>query len=137
VSVDSVVQAGRAAAESRMTSRAKIRRKTGFTTQDEDTGLEVPVWDVVYTGLPFRLGGVPGGAASSRTIDLGGAQVQEANRVGHMPVTTDNLADGDFIEVTAGENTGRVLRIVEADWQDQSTARRVPVVAEIRPGEWT
>lgn len=121
-----------------MTSRVKVRRRTGFTTQDEDTGLEVPIWDVIYTDLPFRLGGAQTSLASthSHTLDLGGVNVQLASRMGHMPAATTNLADDDYIEVTGGENAGLCLSIVEATWQDQATARRVPVKEEIRPSEW-
>lgn len=129
----------RARAQSRMLSRVTVRRRTGYTTQDETSGLEVPVWEDVYTGLPFRLGGSQTSLASthSHTQDLAGADIQLAARTGHVPVTTTNLADDDYIEVTAGENAGLVVRIVEATWQDQATARRVPVIEAIRPTEWS
>lgn len=133
------IPAMRTRAESRMLSRVTVRRKTGYTAQDEGTGLEVPVWDKVYTALPFRLGGSVTATASrmsSRTREFGGVDVQLAARTGHMPAATDNLADGDYIEVTEGENAGTVLAIVEATWQDQATARRVPVIEAIRPTEW-
>jgi hypothetical protein len=123
-------------AESRMTSRATVRRKTGVTTQDEGTGEEVPVWAVVHADLSFRLGGSNQGNAGTRTVRIGDEEFQQAVRVGHFPANTTGLADSDLIEVTAGENAGRVLRIVEASWQDQATARRVPVVEVDRPGEW-
>lgn len=119
-----------------MTSQCKIRRATGHTTQDEDTLEEVPVWTVTHAQLPFRLGGSDRGASTTRTISIGDDEYQQAVRVGNLPASTDNLADGDLIEVTAGENAGRVLRIVEASWQDQATARRVPVVEVDRPEEW-
>lgn len=126
----------RAEAEARMTSRATVLRKTGETAQDESTGLEVPVWAAVYIDTPFRLGGSQQGGAGTRTITIGGVEIQVATRVGHFPANHDLLADGDLIEVTAGENAGAVLRIVEAAWQDQATARRVPVVTVDRPEEW-
>lgn len=121
-----------------MTSRVKVRRRTAFTTQDESTGLEVPVWDVTYPSLPFRLGGAQTSLVSthSHTVSLGGVDIQFAARLGHMPAGTDNLADDDLIEVISGENTGGVYRIVESAWQDQATARRVPVIEEVRPAEW-
>jgi hypothetical protein len=68
----------------------------------------------------------------SRTIDLGGVQVQVATRTAHFAHDTD-LRDGDLIEITAGELVGSVWRIVESDAADQQTARRVPVIATERP----
>lgn len=114
-----------------MTSRVTVRRRTGRTAQDEGTGEEVPVWDDVYTALPFRLVG-----GSTHTVTIGGVEFQEATGRGDMPADTDDLADGDLIEVTAGEWVGTVLRIVEAVKGDQRTARRVPVAETTRPEEW-
>lgn len=119
-----------------MTSTATIYRKTGQTEQDETTGLEVPVWTVVYTDLPFRLGGSDSGDSASRREDIGGVEVQTAVRIGHLPVAIDDLSDGDFIDVLTGENAGTAWRIVEAAFKDQATARRVPLLAEDRPEEW-
>lgn len=118
-----------------MTSRCTIRRKTGLTTQDEDTGREVPVWESTYTDLPIRVGGSRN-ASTSRREDIAGVEVQQALRIAHLPAATANLADGDMVDVTSGELAGVVLRIVEADWQEQATARRVPVEAADRPEEW-
>lgn len=126
----------RAEAEARMVSTVTVRRQTGRSAQNETTGKEAPVWDDVHTAIPFRLGGSNAGSAGSRTIHVGDGDVEVAVRVGHFPATTTDLADGDLIDITAGENAGLVLRIVEADWQDQATARRVPVVSVQRPGEW-
>lgn len=126
----------RAQAEGRMVSRVTIRRKTERFEQNEWTGVEEPVWDEVYVDHPFRLGGTDRGGSGTRTLTLGGVELQVAIRTGHLPATTSDLADDDFIEVTVGENAGDVFRIVEADWQDQSTARRVPLISEDRPTEW-
>lgn len=120
-----------------MTSRCKVRRATGRTTQDEGTGEEVPVWDLLYSNLPFRMSGVPSAATPTRLISIGGAEFQQALRTAHVPADVTDLADGDLIEVTSGDNAGRVLRIVEATWQDQATARRMPVVEVDRPAEWS
>lgn len=126
----------RAEAEARMTSRVTVRRKTGQWTQDEDTGEELQQWRVVYANLPFRLGGSGRSGGSSRTVRVGEEEYEQAFRTGSFPASTNDLADGDYIEVTAGENAGAVLTIVEAEWQDQATARRVPVVEASRPEEW-
>jgi hypothetical protein len=127
----SVLARGRAAAEARMTSRCTIRRKAGETPEGET------VWADVHTALPFRLAGIIRGAAQSRRIETAGVDFEIAMRTAHFPVSTDDLRDNDLIEVTSGDNAGMVLRIVEADFQDQSTARRVPVVATSRPEEWS
>lgn len=125
----------RAEAEARMTSRVTVMRSTGGTTTGSD-GFQVPEWATVATDLPFRLGGSPQGSSGYRTLTVGSAEVQVPVRIGHFPASTTGLADNDLILVTAGENAGIVLRIVEADWQDQATARRVPVVGTERPEEW-
>ena len=119
-----------------MQSTATIRRKTGRTTQNETNGRIVPVWDVIHADLPFRLGGSDSGDSASRREDVGGVKVQTAVRIGHLPVTADALQDGDYIDVTEGENAGTAWRIVEAAFKDQATARRVPLLAETRPEEW-
>lgn len=124
----------RGRAESRMLSRATVRRESGTTTNPD--GFEVPGWLDVYTDLPFRLGGADQGGAGTRTVTVGGTEVQVAVRTGSFPASTTNLRDGDLIEVTAGENAGTVWQIVEADFQDQATARRVPIVNTARPAEW-
>lgn len=126
----------RGLAESRMTSRVTIRRSTGRIVQDEISGLESPEWAVVYTDLPFRLGGASAGQGQSRTVNIGGVEVQLDLRTGHMPASSADLRDADLIDITDGENAGGVYRIVEAAWQDQATARRVPIVAAERPVEW-
>lgn len=126
----------RSEAEARMTSRVTIRRKTGAWTQDEDTGEEIPTWADVYTELPFRLAGAYHGDAVTRRVTIGDQEFQQAVRTGHMPADTDDLQDGDLIDITSGENADRALQIVEATWQDQATARRVPVIEVDRPEEW-
>lgn len=119
-----------------MASTVAVMRKTGEFVIDPTTELEVPEWAAVIPESPFRLGGADQGGSGTRTLDVAGVEVQVAVRVGSFPAVEDRLADGDFIDISAGENAGMVLRIVEAAWQDQTTARRVPVVSEARPTEW-
>lgn len=136
MSVDYALTAGRSAAESRMTSRVTIRRKTGATAQDETSGEEVPIWDDVHTDLPFRSDGGSSSDGGSRTVTIGGVTFEDATGVGHVPATTDDIEDGDLIDVTSGEWAGDVFRIVAAIRYDQKTARRLPIVEEPRPAEW-
>lgn len=134
MSITSALAAGRRAAESRMTSTAVVRRPGGTTT--DENGFEVDGWTDVYSG-PFRLGGSTSGPAPVRRVSVGEVELQLAARIAHFPASTTGLKDGDLIEVTGGENAGAVLRIVEASWQDQATALRVPVVEAQRPGGWS
>lgn len=136
MSVQSAVRAGRRAAEARMTSTATIRRKTGNLIQNEDNGLEVPEWETLHTAIPFRLGGSDSGDSASRRQEVGGVEIQTAVRIGHLPAAIDDLSDGDFIDILTGENAGRAFRIVEVEFKDQATARRVPLLAQDRPEEW-
>lgn len=125
-------------AESRMTATATIRRKVpGPTVQDETTGREIPEWEPVAEDVPFRLGG-----GGERRVTIGGVELTLAARIGHMPAKDADdpdrieLRDGDFVEVTSGENEGTVWSVVEADRADQQTAYRAPLIATQRPEEW-
>lgn len=118
-----------------MTSRCTIRRKTGTTTGPD--GFTIGVWTTTYTALPLRLVNDGTGSGQSRRVETAGVQFELAVRTANLPASTTNLKDGDLIEVTSGDNAGMVLRVVEADWADQTTARRVPVVATQRPSEWS
>lgn len=118
-----------------MTSRVTVRRQSGTAT-DPETGLEGPGWVSVYADLPFRLGGSSSGDGGTRRVTIGGVEYQQATAVGHMPADTTDLRDGDLLEITSGEWSGSVFRIIEAVKGDQKTARRVPIVEVSRPGEW-
>lgn len=117
-----------------MLSRGTIKRRGG-TTKDAD-GFDVPAWTTVYTDLPIRVGGADRGGSTSRSVSVGGVDLQLAVRVASVPHDTTGLRDGDVIEVTSGEFTG-FLRVVEASWQDQATARRLPVVETQEPEGWS
>lgn len=118
-----------------MTSTALVKRPSGGSTTNAE-GFQVAGWTTVYTGLPMRLGGSDRGGAGSRSVVVGDVELALAVRVASFPYDTANLRDGDVVEVTAGENAGAFLRIVEASWQDQATARRVPVIEAQKPEGW-
>ena len=124
----------RAEALARMTSRARVRRKTGQSPTVN--GFHVTDWTVVVVNTPFRLGGAIVGNASSTTQEIGTVGIEAAIRVGHFPHTLNTLQDGDFVELLTGENIGRVFEIVDTVWQDQATARRVRLVEVPRPEGW-
>lgn len=117
-----------------MTSTATVKREGDPTTVG---GLEVPSWTVVVADLPGRLAGSRGGAAQSRTVTIGQTEMQLAVREWHCPASTAGLRDGDVIEVTAGDNAGVFLRVVESAFQDQATARRLPVAEIQEPEGWS
>jgi hypothetical protein len=135
MSVASVLAAGRRLAEARMTSRATISRKTGRMVKD-DNGYEVPEWIVVATDVPMRLSGMAANSSPYKTETPAGGIVNYAARVLHLPVSQSDLANDDLVEITAGENAGTIWRVIEATWQDQATARRVPAEQVKRPAEW-
>jgi hypothetical protein len=130
---------GRAAAEARMgwangnhASDAVVKREDTDNPQTVD-GLEVPKWAVVHQLLAGRLDGSDG----TRTITVGQTEVQVAVRVWKCPANTSDLIEGDVIQITAGENAGIFLRVVEAAWEDQAIQRRVPVVETQEPEGWS
>lgn len=118
-----------------MTSRCTVKAPEAPTT-DAD-GYETAAWTVLHEDLPIRVGGSERGGSGSRSTNVGGVEVEVATRVAHLPADTSGLVDGAVIEITAGENAGGFLRIVEASWQDQATARRVPVVETSEPAGWS
>lgn len=139
MSLAGTLAAGRRAAEARMgagngASTVQVRRKTGGTTTDADD-YEVPEWVIELADVPCRIA-ASSGAGQSHTISTPGGDVTLAVRVAHLPAATEDVRDGDYIEVVDGRLTGSVWEIVEADDADQQTARRVAVIAAERPGEW-
>ena len=132
-----VVDAGRMAAERRF--GVSNGGSTATVWREDPTnpvivgGLETPNWTAVHTDLPGRIAAHRGVGATRRT-SIGQTEVQLAVREWHCPASTSGLRDGDVLKVTAGENSGLYFRIIEATGNDQSTARRVPVVEVQKPG---
>jgi hypothetical protein len=135
VSRESAIAAGQAAALVGMASRCNVRRKTGAKTVVG--GFEVPAWATIHADLEVKVGGANAGSSQSRKIDAGGVDVEVPVRVASFPAGTNDLRDGDLVEIVSGDTEGLVLRIVEADPKDWATARRVQVIGATRPGEWT
>lgn len=144
MSAESVLARGRLAAAALMPSTGTIRRQTGVRTTGAD-GMDVDGWTVTYTDHPMRLRDVSTsrGGAAPRTAGRAqqGVEVNHARHIASLRPFDDagvrlDLADGDVIEVTSGENVGALLRITESDWADDKTSRRVPVEATERPRGW-
>lgn len=125
----------RAEAEARMTSRCTIHRKSGAMTTGPN-GYELPGWLAVATEVPLRLAG-PGSAAPYKTETPSQSEVNYGARVLAFPASLADLQNDDLVEITMGESAGTVWRIIEASWQDQATARRVPAERIERPSEWS
>lgn len=135
-SLDWALREGERWASWRQRSTATTHRKTGNTVQNETTGAKDPEWAAIYTDVPFRLSGASRGASSSRTISAADVKVELGNRTGHFSAGLTDFQDGDLIEITDGDNAATVWQIIEADWADQKTAHRFPVVSVKRPSEW-
>ena len=118
-----------------MESRVAVMRKTGGST--EVNGYEVPEWGAVYVDLPFRSDSGGSSDGGSRGVTLVGVTFEDATGIGHMPASSADLRDDDLLDVHTGEWAGDVWRIVAAVRYDQKTARRVPIVEEPRPQEWS
>lgn len=125
------LERGRAAAEARMLSRCTIRRDAGLAPQDPETGRQPRDWEVIHADLRCRLTG-----NEARNVAAAGGEVDVPARILRVPWNTTGLADGDLIELTAGDATGLVLRIVEIAGSDQTTELRLPVIGAQRPEEW-
>lgn len=132
---DAELEEHRRDAEEEMTSRCRVLRE-GLPVKNAQR-IEVAGWAVVHPDLLFKLAGSNAGGSGYRTIKVGGGpEIQVAVRIGKVPALTTNLRDGDLIDVTAGENAGLVLKIIEATGQDRASARRMPLYEVSRPKEW-
>lgn len=121
----------RVAAEARMTSTATVRRLTRQPSVNPTTGIQ-STWTVVLTDTTGRVSG-----RGTRVEGEGGFAGQQASREWHAPIDTiDVWRDGDLIEVTDGENAGRIFRVLESVGADQRTACRLPVAEVARPTDW-
>lgn len=126
----------RADAESRMTSRALIGRRTGARAT-APSGAIVDAYALVCPDpLPARLRGSRGGDSPSRTVSAGDAEVQVGTPELHLPRWVDDVQDGDVIHIVSGERTDSWWLVVEGDLADQQTATRLPVVATTKPEGW-
>lgn len=124
-------------ADARMdeSSTVTVRRKTGVMIQDETNGDEIPEWATPFAGIPFRLDGSSTGDGGMRGVTVGGVTYEQATGIGHFAHDAA-LRDDDYVEITAGEWVGTVLRVVKVTRKDQATALRVPVEEVPRPPEW-
>ena len=131
--VTGALVAGRAAAESRMTSRVSIYREDPDGPTTDGRGLEVAGYITVNSDIPLRLA-ISRGVGRSRAVSRGESTVEVALREAHLPASMTDLRDRDVLRITAGELAGHFFEVVEATSADQRTARRVPVLEIDQPG---
>jgi hypothetical protein len=130
VSLESALDQGRAAAESRMLDKAEIRYKTGATTTDPVTGSETAVYAVRFT-TKCRV-------KSTRTYgvqnqEVGGRTARTVTRELHIPVDSAEVQPGDLAVMTAVHPTtdptllNAELTISGPAPGSQTTARRLEI----------
>jgi hypothetical protein len=87
--------------------------------------------------VPVQIAGATRDAAGFRVIRVGEVDTAVATRTAKFPaMRVTDLRDDDLVEVYRSDAGLKVYRVLEATWQDQATARRVPVVEVDRPEEW-
>lgn len=134
MSLDSVLDAGRRAAQARMTSRATVKREGGPPVIVD--GLEVPGWTILLSMLPCWVDN-NGPSSGTRAVTVGQTEVQVASRVLKTPHDTTGLRDGDVVQIQGGACDGRFFRIVEATIADQKKQQELPIVEVQQPEGWS
>jgi len=120
----------RAQAESMMVSAGVVRRATGETVEDPNTGEQTPVYAIVYTGMGrYKAANVQAGRA-----EIPGAIVVDQSATLSLPVGASGAGDvrlNDIWECTANpfdaSLIGRKMRITGVHSQTYATAHRYPV----------
>lgn len=116
-----------------MTSSALVQRVDPDNPATDDNGFEVDGWAQVYTDLPAWIDRGKG----TRTVRVGDVEMQLAVRVLKAPHDTDQLRDGDVVEMFGGPCDGRFFRFVETTPVDQKIQQEFEVVETERPGGWS
>lgn len=125
MSVDNLVAAGRARAESLMRDQCLIRRRTGEVT-DPATGVITPTYATVYSGKCK----VQQHAAQGRTENAGEALLIMNMRELHLPVASSTgVRRDDEIAITASAGDpdllGRTMYVRDLAGKSHATARRL------------
>lgn len=135
MSIESVLAAGRRAAEARMTSRCTIRRKAGTST-DPDTGFTVPLWEDVYVDLPCLVDW----QSTSAHIDInvgGTVEMTRARRVLKVRHDATAARNHDVAEIKGGACDGVFFTMTNVVFADQKKQQEIPIVETSRPEGWT
>ena len=128
------VKHGRRAAERLMTSRVEVRRFTGETAIDDDTLIETPIYNVVYSGRAK----VASYEAFEQTPEAAGGVVTVVRLRADFPVGSFLVLPGDEVHVISDSAdpmlAGKVLRVtVPAPYKSHATALRC-FVEEVSKG---
>jgi hypothetical protein len=119
----------RSMAESLMTDTVTVRRATGETTQDPDTGSTVPVYADLFTSKCK----VQARNLTALTAEAGGRTATTVRLELHLPLSADAVKAGDVAEITAVgalsdvQLLGRKFRITAPVAKSYATARRYEV----------
>ena len=120
------VKHGRRAAERLMTSTVEVRRFTGETVIDEDTLIETPVYDVVYSGIAK----IASYEAFEQTPEAAGGVVTVVRLRVDFPAGSFVAKPGDEAHVLSDTSDpllgGRRFRLtVTAPYKSHATAYRI------------
>lgn len=110
-----------------------VRRPTGRTVQNEDTGREENIYETVVSASPCSVRN-PGASPTVRTVEIGGAVHPVIESGVKLPITDDPIRYGDEVVVTApgpssdpalADAVFRIVGFVAGSW---TTARRLDVI---------
>lgn len=119
----------RAEAEALMTDTCTVRRATGATTQDPNTGTTVPVYADLFTSKCK----VQARSLQALTAEAGGRTATTVRLELHLPLSADAAETYDVAEITAvgalsdGQLIGRKFTIAAPVAKSFATARRYEV----------
>lgn len=120
---------GRLAAEALMSDAGTMRRATGNTTQDPDTGSTVPEFADLFTSKAK----IQTRNLVAQTREVGGRTAVTVRVELHLPISAPAVTVGDVWEVTAvgalsdTQLLGRKFRVVAPVAKSLATARRLEV----------
>ena len=120
------VKHGRRAAERLMSATVEVRRFTGETTIDDETLIETPIYNVVYSGRAK----IASYEAFEQTPEAAGGVVTVVRLRADFPVGSFVAKPGDACHVLSDSSdpllAGRVYRLtVSAPYKSHATAYRV------------
>lgn len=123
-------------AESRMTSRLLLRRKTSTTVIVD--GKDIAVWEDIYLDLPCWVDWEATGATSGVNINVGaGVTVTRARRVLKIPHYATACRDHDVAKISGGALDGKFFRLTEVTFADQKKQQEIPIIEAPTPEGWT
>lgn len=123
-------------AESRMTSRLLLRRKTGATVIVD--GNDVYEWADVYVDLPCWIDWEASGPNSGLNINVGaGVTVTRARRVLKIPHHATAGRDHDVARISGGALDGKFFRLTEVTFADHKKQQEIAIIEAPRPEGWT